>query len=121
MVDARRVLVTGGAGFVGATAVRRLVDSGHSVRVFDNYSTGDPGQLAGVDAELVEGDIRDVAALAGVSIGTALAFMMAVVGLSLPEAIILRKVLKPKLIALYFGINAVGIVAIGYLFNWVLH
>jgi hypothetical protein len=57
----------------------------------------------------------------GVSIGTALAFMMAVVGLSLPEAIILRKVLKPKLIALYFGINAVGIVAIGYLFNWVLH
>lgn len=48
---------------MGATAVRRLVDSGHSVRVFDNYSTGDPGQLAGVDAELVEGDIRDVAVL----------------------------------------------------------
>src|ERR1022692_2939949 len=63
MVDARRVLVTGGAGFVGATLVRRLVDSGHSVRVFDNYSTGDPAQLAGVDAELVEGDIQDVAAL----------------------------------------------------------
>ena len=56
----------------------------------------------------------------GVSVGTALAFMMAVVGLSLPEAIILRKVLKPKLIALYFGINAVGIVAIGYLFNLVI-
>jgi uncharacterized membrane protein YraQ (UPF0718 family) len=45
---------------------------------------------------------------------------MAVVGLSLPEAIILRKVLKAKLIAVYFGINAVGIIAIGYLFNWVL-
>ena len=57
----------------------------------------------------------------GVSIGTSLAFMMAVVGLSLPEAIILRKVLKPKLIAVYFGVNAVGIMAIGYLFNWVLH
>jgi uncharacterized membrane protein YraQ (UPF0718 family) len=56
----------------------------------------------------------------GMAMGTVLAFMMAVVGLSLPEAIILRKVLKPKLIAVYFGVNAVGIVAIGYLFNWVL-
>jgi uncharacterized membrane protein YraQ (UPF0718 family) len=56
----------------------------------------------------------------GMAMGTVLAFMMAVVGLSLPEAIILRKVLKPKLIAVYFGINAVGIMAIGYLFNWVL-
>jgi len=56
----------------------------------------------------------------GVSIGTSLAFMMAVVGLSLPEAIILRKVLKPKLIAVYFGVNAVGIMVIGYLFNAIL-
>jgi uncharacterized membrane protein YraQ (UPF0718 family) len=56
----------------------------------------------------------------GMAMGTVLAFMMAVVGLSLPEAIILRKVLKPKLIAVYFGINAVGIMAIGYVFNAVL-
>ena len=56
----------------------------------------------------------------GVSMGTSLAFLMAVVGLSLPEAIILKKVLKPKLIAVYFGVNAVGIMAIGYLFNFVL-
>jgi UDP-glucose 4-epimerase len=63
MVQTRRVLVTGGAGFVGATLVRRLVNSGHFVRVFDNYTTGDPAHLDGVDAELVEGDIRDVAAL----------------------------------------------------------
>jgi uncharacterized membrane protein YraQ (UPF0718 family) len=56
----------------------------------------------------------------GVAIGTSLAFMMAVVGLSLPEAIILRKVLKPKLIAVYFGVNAIGIVTIGYLFNRLL-
>ena len=56
----------------------------------------------------------------GVAIGTSLAFMMAVVGLSLPEAIILRKVLKTKLIAVYFGINAIGIMAIGYMFNAIL-
>jgi UDP-glucose 4-epimerase len=59
----RRILVTGGAGFVGATLVRRLVAAGHRVRVLDNYSTGDISHLAGVDAELVEGDIRDTAVL----------------------------------------------------------
>ncbi len=63
MADARRVLVTGGAGFVGATLVRRLVASGYWVRVFDNYSTGDAEHLAGVEAEQIEGDIRDIAAL----------------------------------------------------------
>jgi UDP-glucose 4-epimerase len=59
MTETRRVLVTGGAGFVGATLVRRLVDSGHAVRVLDNFTTGDATHLQGVDAELVEGDIRD--------------------------------------------------------------
>ena len=48
---------------MGATLVRRLAGSGHSVRVFDNYSTGNPAYLDGVGAELVEGDIRDAAAL----------------------------------------------------------
>jgi UDP-glucose 4-epimerase len=57
------VLVTGGAGFVGATLVRRLVDSGYRVRVLDNLTTGDAAHLAGVDAELVKGDIRDNEAL----------------------------------------------------------
>jgi UDP-glucose 4-epimerase len=57
------ILVTGGAGFVGATLVRRLVASGYRVRVFDNLSTGDEAHLAGVDAELVKGDIRDADAL----------------------------------------------------------
>ena len=56
----------------------------------------------------------------GMAMGTVLAFMMAVVALSLPEMIILRKVLKPRLIAVFIGINAVGIVAVGYLFNAVL-
>jgi UDP-glucose 4-epimerase len=57
------ILVTGGAGFVGATLVRRLVASGYRVRVFDNLSSGDEAHLAGVDAELVKGDIRDSDAL----------------------------------------------------------
>jgi len=53
----------------------------------------------------------------GLPLGTALAFMMSVTALSLPEMIILRKVLKPKLLALYFGIVTIGIILIGYLFN----
>jgi UDP-glucose 4-epimerase len=57
------ILITGGAGFVGATLVRRLVTSGYRVRVLDNLTTGDPAHLDGVDAELVKGDIRDVAAM----------------------------------------------------------
>lgn len=56
----------------------------------------------------------------GVAIGTVLAFMMAVVGLSVPECIILRKVIKPRLIAIFLGINFVTITAIGYLFNWLI-
>ncbi|MGA9115182.1 MAG: permease [Bacteroidota bacterium] len=53
----------------------------------------------------------------GASLGTALAFMMSVIGLSLPETIILRKVLKPPLIGVFVGVVAAGIVAVGYLFN----
>ena len=56
----------------------------------------------------------------GLPVGTSLAFMMAVTALSFPEMIILRKVLKPKLLALYFGILTVGIIFTGYLFNAVL-
>ncbi|PKM81019.1 MAG: hypothetical protein CVU89_10750 [Firmicutes bacterium HGW-Firmicutes-14] len=56
----------------------------------------------------------------GVGIGTALAFMMAVTALSLPEMIILRKVLKPKLIAIFISIVGAAIVFTGYLFNLIL-
>lgn len=56
----------------------------------------------------------------GMAAGTALAFMMAVTALSLPEMIILRKVLKPKLIATFVGIISVAIVLTGYLFNTIL-
>jgi uncharacterized membrane protein YraQ (UPF0718 family) len=53
----------------------------------------------------------------GVPLGTALAFMMAVIGLSLPEMIILRKVLKLRLIGIFVGVVSIGIIIVGYLFN----
>ena len=56
----------------------------------------------------------------GVSLGTALAFMMSVIALSLPEIIILKKVLKWQLIAVFVGIVSFGIICVGYLFNSVL-
>lgn len=55
----------------------------------------------------------------GASLGTSLAFMMAVIGLSLPEMIILKKVLKLPLILLFIGIVAAGIMIVGYLFNYI--
>lgn len=56
----------------------------------------------------------------GAAIGTVLAFMMAVVALSLPEMLILRKVLKPRLIATFIGIVGIAIIFTGYLFNIVI-
>jgi len=56
----------------------------------------------------------------GMSMGTVLAFMMAVTALSLPEMIILRKVLKIKLLAVFVGIMTVTIIGVGYLFNTIL-
>jgi UDP-glucose 4-epimerase len=99
MAETRRVLVTGGAGFVGATLVRRLVGSGHCVRMFDNYSTGDASYLAGVDAELVEGDIRDVTGL-----DAALAGMQAVIHLAAAGSVVMS-VQDP---VANFDVNVVG-------------
>jgi len=56
----------------------------------------------------------------GVAIGTTLAFMMAVTGLSLPEFMILKKVMKTKLILIFAGVVGLGIIFTGYLFNFVL-
>jgi len=56
----------------------------------------------------------------GMSMGTVLAFMMSVTALSLPEMIILRNVLKPRLIAIFVAIMAVSITLVGYLFNIIL-
>ena len=56
----------------------------------------------------------------GLPMGTLLAFMMAVVALSLPELILLRRVLKPQLIATFVAVTGTGIIAVGYLFNAVI-
>lgn len=56
----------------------------------------------------------------GMALGTALSFMMAITALSLPEAMILKKIMHIKLIAIFFGIVTVGIIGIGYLFNLIL-
>lgn len=56
----------------------------------------------------------------GMLLGTALSFMMAVTALSLPEAMILKRILHVKLIALFFSIVGLGIIAIGYIFNIIL-
>jgi len=56
----------------------------------------------------------------GAALGTVLAFMMSVIALSLPEMIILRKVLRPVLIGVFVGVVAVGIALVGYLFNWLI-
>lgn len=56
----------------------------------------------------------------GVSLGTALAFMMSVIALSLPEIIILKKVLKWQLIAVFVGIVSTGILLVGFIFNYIM-
>jgi len=56
----------------------------------------------------------------GVPLGTAIAFMMATVGLSIPEATLLKKVMTLKLIGIYFGIVTLFIILSGFIFNWIL-
>lgn len=64
--------------------------------------------------------IIEVFVAKGIPIGTALAFMMAVVGLSLPEATLLKKVMTWRLIGIFFGIITLFIILSGYLFNAIL-
>ena len=61
--------------------------------------------------------IIEVLVAKGVAIGTALSFMMAVTTLSLPSLVMLRKAVKPKLLAVFVAICTIGIIASGYIFN----
>jgi uncharacterized membrane protein YraQ (UPF0718 family) len=56
----------------------------------------------------------------GAALGTVLAFMMSIIAISFPETVILRKVLKPKLIAVFVGVVTVGIIIVGFIFNAIM-
>jgi len=57
------VLITGGAGFIGSNLVRQMTPALGAIRVLDNFSAGKARDLAGFPVEIVEGDIRDAAAV----------------------------------------------------------
>jgi len=69
-----RCLVTGGAGFIGSNLAAELVRRGHAVCVLDNLSTGRRSNLAGVDCEFREGDLRDPGAVSGAVRGCEVVF-----------------------------------------------
>ena len=56
----KKILVTGGCGFIGANLVPKLIEHGSEVKVLDNFSKGRSSNLQNVDAEIVEGDIRGI-------------------------------------------------------------
>ncbi|MDX6552268.1 MAG: UDP-glucose 4-epimerase [Gaiellales bacterium] len=72
-----QVLVTGGAGFIGSTLVRSLLERGDDVRVFDDLSTGSRDHLPGADVEVVTGDVRDLEALTAACSGRDTVFHLA--------------------------------------------
>jgi nucleoside-diphosphate-sugar epimerase len=82
-------LVTGGAGFIGSSLVRALLERGDRVRVLDNFFSGKRENLAEVagDIELIEGDIRDEAALAGALAGVEICFHQAAIP-SVPRSLV---------------------------------
>lgn len=103
-------------GWVPAGALAKYAGADNPFAVFVAVAIGIPlySNAAGVIPLISE------LTRAGVAMGTALAFMMAVTALSIPEMIILRQVLKPKLLAIFVGIVGCGILFTGYLFNYLL-
>jgi nucleoside-diphosphate-sugar epimerase len=82
-----KVLVTGGAGFIGSNLVRELLDRGHDVRVLDNFSTGLRANLAGLDGvEVVEGELRSYERVHAAVRGAELVFHLGALG-SVPRSV----------------------------------
>jgi hypothetical protein len=103
-------------GYVPASALTAIIGSSHWYSVPVAVIIGIPlySNAAGIIP------LVSVLLEKGVSVGTALAFMMSVTALSLPEFIILKKVMKTQLILIFAGIVATGIIATGYIFNIIL-
>ena len=82
----RRVLVTGGGGFIGSNLVRALLERGDEVRVLDNFSTGNRGNLNGLDVDVVEGELRSYERVHNAVRGTEVVFHLGALG-SVPRSV----------------------------------
>jgi nucleoside-diphosphate-sugar epimerase len=83
---ARKVLVTGGAGFIGSNLVRGLLEAGDEVRVLDNFSTGNRRNLEDVDVEIVEGELRSYERVHNAVRGVEVVFHLGALG-SVPRSV----------------------------------
>jgi len=81
-----KVLVTGGAGFIGSNLVRALLERGDDVRVLDNFSTGNRGNLEGVDIEIVEGELRSYERVHAATRGAEVVYHLGALG-SVPRSV----------------------------------
>jgi len=81
-----RVLVTGGAGFIGSNLVRALLERGDDVRVLDNFSTGNRANLEGLDVEIVEGELRSYERVHNAVRGTEVVYHLGALG-SVPRSV----------------------------------
>jgi UDP-glucose 4-epimerase len=81
-----KALVTGGGGFIGSNLVRSLLDEGHDVRVLDNFSTGNRANLAGLDIEVIEGELRSYERVHNAVRGVEVVFHLGALG-SVPRSV----------------------------------
>jgi uncharacterized membrane protein YraQ (UPF0718 family) len=103
-------------GYIPETLINKILGSNHWYSVFVAVFAGIP-MYADIFGTL---PIAEALVLKGVGLGTVLAFMMAVTTLSIPSLILLKKVVKNKLLLMFIGIVSLGIILIGYIFNYLI-